>query len=274
MADISPVGTPPAGGSQAEAGPKDSPLFIGAAEKIFQVLHAFDGSGRQMPLSEIAKRSGLGRSAAQRVVYTLEVLGYLRRVHNSRDYSLTGRFLQFSYDYLSVHEVLQKAAPYLIGLSDTLGETVNLQELDGTEVVYIARYPGRRVMNLDFMVGSRIPALFTASGTAMLARLPEAMRERVIQGTEMRAITPRTCTDPQRLRERLQRAAEAGYACVAGETVLGDIAVACPILNEHGLPVAAVNISVPETRWTRERAEQELVPHVVMAATAISTRKF
>jgi IclR family pca regulon transcriptional regulator len=34
--------------------------------------------------------------------------------------------------------------------------------------------------------------------------------------------------------------------------------------------IGAVNISVPSTRWTVERAQEQLLPHVLLAATSIS----
>ena len=51
-----------------------SSLFVGSTEKAFQVLHAFDGPKRHMTLADIARASGLDRSATQRLVYTLETL--------------------------------------------------------------------------------------------------------------------------------------------------------------------------------------------------------
>src|SRR5215207_9386504 len=80
--------------------PRQSPLFVGSTEKAFQVLHAFDGPQRQMPLSMIAKLADLDRSATQRLVHTLETLGYIRRVHNTRNYALTSKLMQFGYNYL------------------------------------------------------------------------------------------------------------------------------------------------------------------------------
>lgn len=254
--------------------PRNSSLFVGSAEKTFQILHAFDHPKRQMPLSEIATLSGLDRSAAQRLVFTLEALGYLRRVHNSRDYALTSRVLQFSYNFLCAHELLHKAAPYLVDLSSTLGETTNLQELAGHEVIYVGRYPGRHLMNVDIMVGSRLPAVFTASGTAILSHASREEQEAAIAATPLRALTPHTITDKGLLLERMQRAAETGYAIIANETVLGDIAVASAILDEHGHAVAAITIAVPTTRWTKERVEAELTHHVQVAATSISAKKF
>ncbi len=257
-----------------ENDPRQSSLFVGSSEKMFRILHAFDGPSRQMPLSDIAKAAGLDRSAAQRLVYTLETLGYLRRVHNGRNYALTSRVLQFAYNYLHAHEVLHKAAPYLLQISRGVGETANLQELDGPEIVYVGRFPGQHLVNVDIMVGSRLPALFTASGTVILSRRSAAERDEIFAQTDLRPLTPATVTDEGLLRARIQEAAEKGYAIVANETVLGDISVAAAITDELGQAVAAVNIAAPTTRWTIERVEAELAHHVQVAATSISMTKF
>src|SRR5262245_50118964 len=140
-----------------------SPLFVGSTEKAFQVLHAFDGPDRQMPLSTIATRANLDRSATQRLVHTLETLGYLRRVHNSRNCALSSKLLQLGYNYLRGNELVAKAAPYLLEISKTVGETVNLHELDGPDVVFLLRFPGRHILNVDITVGTRLPAMLTAS---------------------------------------------------------------------------------------------------------------
>ncbi|NWJ27780.1 IclR family transcriptional regulator [Rhizobium sp. RM] len=254
--------------------PKASSLFVGSTEKAFQVLHAFDGPHKQMPLSDIAKAAGLDRSAAQRLVYTLETLGYIRRVHKTRNYALTSKVLQFAYNYLHAHEVLDKAAPYLLEISRSVGETTNLQELDGHEIVYVGRFPGQHLVNVDIMVGSRLPALFTASGTAILSRRSPEEIDEVFAKTDFRPLTPYTMTDKAKLRERIQEASEKGYAVVANETVMGDISIAAAITDEHGRAVAALNIAAPTTRWTVEKVEAELAHHVQVAATSSSMAKF
>lgn len=256
------------------ADPKASSLFVGSTEKAFQVLHAFDGPHKQMPLSDIAKAAGLDRSAAQRLVYTLETLGYIRRVHKTRNYALTSKVLQFAYNYLHAHEVLEKAAPYLLEISRSIGETTNLQELDGHEIVYVGRFPGHHLFNVDIMVGSRLPALFTASGTAILSRRSREEVDEVFAKTDFRPLTPYTMTDKAELRERIQKAAEKGYAIVANETVMGDISIAAAITDEHGRAVAALNIAAPTTRWNVEKVEAELAHHVQVAATSSSMAKY
>jgi IclR family pca regulon transcriptional regulator len=251
-----------------------SSLFIGSTEKAFQVLQAFDGPRRHLTLADIARTAGLDRSATQRVVHTLETLGYLRRVPDTRNYALTSKVLQFSYSYIHANELIDKASPYLLEISRHLGETTNLHELDGPDIVFVARFPGRHLINIDIVVGSRLPTFFTASGTAILSRLPEEERREILHRTRLEPITPYTQTDPAALMARVRAAADKGYAIVANETVMGDISVAAAITDEHGRAVAAINISAPTTRWTPERVEAEAAQHVQVAATSISKAKF
>jgi len=265
--------TTPAPATRGSSDPRESPLFIGSTEKAFQVLHAFDGPNRQMPLSMIAKLADLDRSATQRLVHTLEALGYLRRVNDTRDYALTSKLLQFGYNYLRGNELISKAAPYLLDISRTVGETINLHELDGTDIVYLARFPGKHLINVDIMVGTRLPAVLTASGTAILSRSPTDVVDSILRAG-VKALTPHSLIDPARLRKRIKAAREQGYALVTDETVLGDISVASSIADEHGRAVAGISISVPTTRWTVKRAASELVKHVQLAATSLSTMKF
>lgn len=254
--------------------PSRSSLFISSTEKAFRVMQAFNGAKRHMTLADIARAAKLDRSATQRVVHTLEALGYLRRLPDSQHYGLSPKVLDLSYNYLRANELIDKASPYLLDISRSIGETTNLQELDGHEIVFVARFPGRHLVNVDITVGSRLPAFFTASGTAILSRLPAARRQEILDHTDMTPITPHTQTDTTKLMARVRRAAEAGYAIVANETVLGDISVAAPIIDHRGVAVAAINISVPTTRWTPASVEEKLAQHVQVAATSISKAKF
>lgn len=253
--------------------PDRSSLFVGSVEKAFQVLEAFRDTHRLMTMAEIARAAELDRSATQRLVHTLEQLGYLRRVPDSPQYGLAARVLRLSYNYLRSREIIDRASPYLLEMAHALGETANLQELDGHEIVFLARFPGRHLVNVDFSVGSRLPAVFTASGRAMLSKLDVAQRRAVIAATTLTAATPMTETDPEVLLQRIDEAARQGFAIVQNQTVVGDLSVAAAITDHQGMPVGAINVSVPSTRWTVGRAEEQLLPHVLLAATSISQAK-
>jgi IclR family pca regulon transcriptional regulator len=250
--------------------PDRSSLFVGSVEKAFQVLEAFRDTQRLMSMAEIARAAGLDRSATQRLVHTLEQLGYIRRLPESPLYGLASKVLRLSYNYLRSREIIDRAAPYLLEISHSVGETSNLQELDGTDIVFLARFPGRHLVNIDIAVGSRLPAVFTASGRAMLSKLDLALQEEIIRSTPLQAITPMTEIDPALLLRRIDEAAKRGFAVVQNQTVIGDISIAAAITGHEGEPIGAVNISVPSTRWTVERAQEQLLPHVLLAATSIS----
>lgn len=107
-----------------------------------------------------------------------------------------------------------------------------------------------------------------ASGRAMLSKLDLALQEEIIRSTPLQAITPMTEIDPALLLRRID--AKRGFAVVQNQTVIGDISIAAAITGHQGEPIGAVNISVPSTRWTVERAQEQLLPHVLLAATSIS----
>jgi IclR family pca regulon transcriptional regulator len=250
-----------------------SSLFVGSVEKAFQVLEAFRGAHKTMSMADLARAAELDRSATQRLVYTMEQLGYIRRLPDSALYGLAPKVLRLSYNYLRSRDLIERASPYLLDISHRLGETSNLQELDGNEIVFLARFPGKHLVNVDFAVGYRLPAVFTASGRAMLSKLPKADRRAIIESTPMEQVTAYTETDPRKLMAHIDEAAEKGYAIVMNQTVVGDISVAAAITDHHGWPLAAINISVPATRWSVEAAEEQLVAHVQLAATSISQAK-
>jgi IclR family pca regulon transcriptional regulator len=250
-----------------------SSLFVGSVEKAFQVLEAFRDTRRTMTMAEIARAARLDRSATQRLVHTMEQLGYLHRMPDAAIYGLAPKVLTLSYNYLRSRELIERASPYLLDISRTLGETSNLQELDGHEIVFLARFPGKHLVNVDFQVGYRLPAVFTASGRAMLSRLDPARQRELIARTPLDPVTPYTEADPGRLQARIAEAAKKGYAIVMNQTLVGDISVAAAITDYRGRPIAAINIAVPTTRWTIEKAEEQLVPHVQLVATSISQAK-
>ena len=258
------------GAKASRSGQARSSLFVGSVEKAFQVLEAFRDTHRTMALADIARAARLDRSATQRLVHTMELLGYVRRLPRSTLYSIAPKVLTLSYNYLRSRELIERASPYLLDISRTLGETCNLQELDGHEIVFLARFPGKHLVNVDFAVGYRLPAVFTASGRAMLSQLDPKTRREIMQITPMSPVTPYTETDAKLLMSRLDEAAEQCYAIVINQTLVGDISVAAAITDHHGYPVAAINIAVPTTRWSVEKAREQLVPHVQLAATSIS----
>ncbi len=253
---------------QAHEGTPDR-LFILSVGKCFRLLECLNGAQRPLTMTELVHLSGLDKSAVQRLTHTLLKLGYLRQHQQSRAYTLSSRMLEFGHTVLSTDSVREVADPHLQRLNQKTGETVNLMELEGNEIVYVSRYPSVHPVSVNLHVGSRLPAVSSAAGRAILAHLPQARADAIMAGPRPQ-MTPHTITDVPRLQDILGRVRVDGFVINNQEAFIGDISLAAPVMNINQEVVGAINIAVPVPRWTAARARSELAPLVVQCAQAIS----
>jgi IclR family pca regulon transcriptional regulator len=261
-------------GAVAEEKPRGdvatSPLFVQSVEKAMKVLTAFDGSKRQLSLSEIAALTDLDNSAAQRFTYTLAMLGYLVKDAATRKYELSVRLLDFTYHYLASSELANRAAPVLQKLARDTEEVCNLTVPDGPDIVFVQRIVSRNAPVPNVFVGTRLPAYCTAPGLAMWSMWPAEDVERALAKSVLAKHTARTVTDPRRIKARLARMRAAGYAHTQDELFPDDISTAAPVLDARGRAIGALNIAVSRTRWNPERDEPRYAGLLRAAAATIS----
>jgi len=252
--------------------PARDPLFNSSVGKALALLETFGGERRALNLAELAASGRMTISSAQRCTHTLARLGYLRRDARLRRWVLTPRTLSLSHAYLTGHALIEQATRHLIDLNQASGESVSLSEPDGTDMVFVARFPSRKRFFIHMPVGHRLPMYCTASGRAYLSALPPAAVRRIVRRSRLRALTPHTITDPREILRRIRAAREAGYAWSDQECYRGDLTIAAAVLGEDGLPVAAVNVSAPSSRWTLAELRSKLAPVLLETVRAASGR--
>jgi PcaR/PcaU/PobR family beta-ketoadipate pathway transcriptional regulator len=241
---------------------------VGSLEKGLRILSAFGRTHSTLTLTQITKASGLDKSAAQRFVFTLTALGFLHKDPGTRTYRLTPRVLSIGYGFLEGDEVVALARPFLSEISQRYGETINLTQLDDTDVVYVARFPGHRSVSVDLQIGTRLPAYCSAPGRVLIAFQPDA--EGIIDRSDRVAWTETTITDRSQLLQRLAQIREQGIDVANQETFVGDISIAAPVLDHASHVLAAVNIAVPTTTWSLDHAVAELGPIVQETALKVA----
>jgi len=246
------------------------PLFNSSVQKALAMLETFGGERRTLSLAELGAAAGMSISSAQRCIHTLVRLGYLRRDTRLRRWVLTPRALAVTEAYLSGHALLEQATAHLIELNQASGESVSLSEPDGTDMVFIARFPSLKPFHIHMPVGRRLPMYCTASGRAYLSALPPSLARRIVSRTRPVALTPTTLTDPQQIWKRIEAARETGYAWSDQEYYRGDVTIAAAVLGEDRQPLAAVNISAPTSRWTLAQLRAKLAPLLLQSAQAAS----
>ena len=251
-------------------GDATDPLFNQTVQKALSILEVFGSEKTALNLTEIGLAVGMTKSSAQRCTHTLERLGYLRRDPQVKRWVLTPRALGIAHAYLSGHVLLEQATTHLIDLNQTCGESVSLSEPDDTDMVYIARFPSHKRFLIHMPVGRRLPMYCTGAGRAYLSALPRAEAQQILRGATLRPFTPMTLTDPKQILRQIDAAREAGYAWTAQEYYRGDLTIAAPVLGPDGLPVAAINISAPTSRWTLEEMRSQLSSVLLETARAAS----
>jgi IclR family pca regulon transcriptional regulator len=241
--------------------------FVQSLERGLMVLRAFDADHRELGLSEVARIAGLTRAAARRFLLTLVSLGYMNQ--DDGRFSLSPRVLELGYSYLSSLTLPEVAAPHMEALVASVNESSSISVLDGTEIVYVARVPTRRIMSITLAVGTRLPAYATSMGRVLLAALPEATLETRLAQIEMRPLSARTITDPETLRGVLDRVRRQGWAAVDQELEEGLRSLAVPIRDTTGTVVAALNVSVHASRGSMTSLRKDFLPLARQAAEAI-----
>ncbi|EKF43270.1 transcriptional regulator [Nitratireductor indicus C115] len=249
---------------------EDDPLFVQAVARAMQVLSAFHDTGRPLSLNEIATASGMGRSAAQRVVHTLRQLGYVERDADDRGFVPGIRILDHTRDYLRLNPLVARASPVLLELRRNVRERVDLSLRDGLRLVYAARLQSKRETFFATLVGQSVPIYCTSGGRAVMAHLSDAEVDEIIERSERREITPKTITDPEGIRAKVREARQNGYALAMEEVLQGEVALAAAILAPDGTPLGAIHIAGSLSEWEPEGFCRRFAPLASEAAGALS----
>jgi IclR family transcriptional regulator, pca regulon regulatory protein len=241
--------------------------FVQSLERGLAVIRAFDETRPELTLSDVARATGLTRAAARRFLLTLIDLGYVRT--DGRLFALRPRVLELGYAYLSSMSLPEVAQPHMEELVAKVHESCSVSVLDGTDVVYVARVPTRRIMTVAISVGTRFPAFATSMGRVLLAAQPNDRIEDYLSSGVVQQYTSFTVTDADKLRAVLAKVRTQGYCLVDQELEKGLRSIAVPIHDSDGTVIAAMNVSLHVTGGTAEEIRRDILPQLRATAAEI-----
>lgn len=232
--------------------------------KALQLLAAFRGTGPLLGVSELARRAGMPKSTAFRLLGDLESAGFVERSGTNYRLGLSLFELGSRVGFNRPNGLRDLAMHDLSELHVHTGLTAHLAVLEGNEVVYIEKVHGLRSQRPITTPGARNPASCTGLGKAILAYSDPAQIRAVVESGLPRR-TRHSIIEPGRFLKELRRVRESGIAYDHEEAALGLACVAAPIIID-GRPVAAVSVSGPTVgvNWVR------LESHVRRAAANIT----
>lgn len=249
---------------------KQNTLFVGSLAKGLKILRSFDETAIELSLSELVQRTGLEKSAVQRLANTLQMEGMLDKDPHTRRFRPSHAWLQMAYAYFWSNPLVRLAMPKLIELSHQLDATVNLAELSGDHIIYVSRVPGPRGQFAATLVGRRLPALSSAAGRAILSTMPPDERAPLIENWALVQMSPQTCMDRTVIAASIERAAELGYAMTQDQSILNQTGIAAPIKGPNGRAMAAIQCSVFTRNCSEDRIRNEILPYIIDAADGIA----
>ena len=241
---------------------------MGGLAKGLAVIRAFGRDHAALSLSDIARGAGMPAATARRCLLTLEELGYVTR--NGRSFLLRPKVLELGAAYLESINIEQLTRTHLEELARETSDSAALCVLDGTQIAYVARTSVRTLLRLEAHVGSHFPAHATSTGRVLLAGLTLERANRYFETARFEAFTDRTVVDPDRLRKLVDDCRRSGYSAVEDELAYGVVALAVPVLDQHGRVVAALNTSSHSRRISKAKLIRERLAMLQQVSREIS----
>jgi IclR family transcriptional regulator, acetate operon repressor len=215
-----------------------------AIDRAADLLVSVVESTRPLGIGELSESAGLPKSTTSRLVGALERRGLVQRAGDRR-VAPGPVLLRFAHRDLGA-SLVEIAAPALKALSQLSGETINLGVPTPLGVEHLAQEDSRHFVGGTNWIGRRVPYESTANGKVLHAFSAECP------------------ADARPVRAR-------GYAVAVDELERGLSALAAPVFGPDGVAVAALSISGPTIRLTRDRIA-ELAPALVEQARFLSER--
>ena len=218
------------------------------ALSVLEAIQDTDDGG----VTVIAEETGLAMSTVHDHVETLVELGYVVRTDGGL--RLSYRFLGFGLDLRRRTRASAEAAAKVTELANRTGERAHYIVEEGGEAVFLFSETGENAVETDVSPGDREPLHAMASGTAILAHLPE---ER-IDAIDFESVERESVADEAALRQELNRVRSADVAYNEGGYIRNLWSVAAPVFDGDDRLLGSMSVSAPVHRLQHEGVKDDL----------------
>lgn len=247
---------------------ESGPDFIEALARGLDVIKVFQPHRPAMSLTEVATAAGLARPTVRRILLTLEELGYVRS--DERGFALTPRVLELGMSYVQSMGLWDVARPHMEHLVSRTHESSSIAQLDGSDIVYVARVAVPKIITLAVHIGTRFPVLQTSLGKVLLAAMSPDEVERVLAQPSRSGLSPRWQPDRAEREAVLRDIRAQGWALTDEQLALGIRSIAAPLRDGSGRVIAALNVTVHAAETPVEKLTEDYLPLLLQTAGAVS----
>lgn len=238
--------------------------------KTFEILEELKKSAKPLTLGDLSERTGFPKSTLYGLLNTMREYGAIDQDESGR-YSLGIYLYELGHAVERKWNIIDIAKPYLKSIQVTIDETVCIAVLDSHTAMVIDSVSSDAPIRMSIQTGARLPLHASALGKVMLAYMAPEERETALIWSPMKAYTPHTITNDNRMKFECASVLSGGYAVEDGEMYVGMRSVAAPIFDANGkvkYAVAVTGMFVKPTDPDFRRA----IRLVTSAAAAISAK--
>jgi IclR family transcriptional regulator, acetate operon repressor len=241
-----------------------------SVKSVLRIIEAI-ATSPEIGVSDLARQLQQPKTTVQRGLMTLHEAGWIRPTNEPRRrWKITSKLFMLSRSAETEARLRRAALPIMQSLRDETQETTHLMVREERHLILIERVDSPLALRTVRDLGSRSPLHTSANGKAFLAHLTAREQEDYLNG-KLSALTENSKTDPDVIRKDLAQIRKLGYATNVGELDLHVHAVAAPVVNQEGRPIAALSISCPSARLPVDKMPF-FGEKVIAAARTVSQR--
>lgn len=233
---------------------------VGSIETMFEVIYALldlGGAG----VTELSVYLDIPKSTLHNYLSTLRQEDFVRKEGST--YRVGIRFLELGAAARKQYPVYEIARPEVNKIAEETGELANLLIEEHGTGTYLHRSRGTEAVNVGAHIGTCVDLHSTALGKSILAYLPDARVDTIIDRRGLPAQTAQTITTQSELEQELNRIRERGYAIDDEEHHEGLRCIAAPVLSNDDRVLGAMSIAAPTNRMRGDRFNEEL-PQILL----------
>lgn len=223
-------------------------------------------------LSAAARSIGINRTTLLRLLNTLEAERFIEKTGVAGEYVLGAGLIEMVAERIFSIDAVSAATPVLRKLATDIGLSCHLGVLQDREVLYLLRQTPSLHLISNVSVGTRVPAHATTMGRILLGYRPWSEVEALYKGVALSAVTDKTATTLDALRQQITADRAYGLAWSESNFEYGINSYAAPVFDYSGQIQASINVSGPEGAFRGAGKQERIEAEIRRAAAEISQK--
>lgn len=229
---------------------------VQSVDRALTLLEVLSDHEDGLGITEISTKIELHKSTVHRLLGTLINKGYVQKISSGNKYKLTMKLFELGRKTVDKIDVIKISRPYLESLRNDIKEVVHLVVRDGTDIVYVDKVESENTIRMHSSIGKRSPMYCTSVGKALMAHMSDEEIENIWNESKIVKFTEYTITNLEDMKIEIEKIRSQGFSVDEQENEMGVRCVGAAILDYTGSPVAAISVSGPTNRVTKEKVEE------------------